>query len=50
VFSLGLISLVGPDGKTPIPETAESQGYSIRPNTKTNIGLGRPLADPEAKQ
>lgn len=43
VFSLGLISRVGADGTIPTVSIAEKSGFSLRPNTKTNIGLGRPL-------
>jgi hypothetical protein len=42
-FSLDLISRVEPDGSTPVLAIAESAGFTPRPNTKTNVGLGRPL-------
>jgi hypothetical protein len=42
-FSLDLISRVDPDGGTPAPAIAEEAGFTPRPNTKTNVGLGRPL-------
>jgi len=43
VFSLDLISRVNPDGSTPALAIAKEAGFSPRPNTKTNVGLGRPL-------
>ena len=43
VFSLDLISRVGADGDIPTTAIAVEAGYSPRPNTKTNIGLGHPL-------
>ena len=43
VFSMGLISRVGEKGSLPNAEIAKRAGFSLRPNTKTNIGLGRPL-------
>jgi hypothetical protein len=42
-FSLDLISRVEPDGTTPVVAIARKAGFSPRPNTKTNVGLGRPL-------
>jgi Pyruvate/2-oxoacid:ferredoxin oxidoreductase delta subunit len=43
VFSLDLISRVDSDGTMPNLAIAEEVGFSPRPNTKTNVGLGRPL-------
>lgn len=43
VFSLDLISRVNADGTIPTTAIAIEAGYSPRPNTKTNVGLGRPL-------
>jgi Pyruvate/2-oxoacid:ferredoxin oxidoreductase delta subunit len=43
VFSLDLISRVNPDGGVPVLEIAKAAGFTPRPNTKTNVGLGRPL-------
>lgn len=43
VFSLDLISRVYPDGTTPALAIAKDAGFTPRPNTKTNVGLGRPL-------
>lgn len=45
VFSLDLINRVNPDGTIPTDAIAKAAGFSPRPNTKTNIGLGRPLAE-----
>jgi Pyruvate/2-oxoacid:ferredoxin oxidoreductase delta subunit len=42
-FSLDLISRVNPDGSMPALEIAKAAGFTPRPNTKTNVGLGRPL-------
>ena len=47
VFSLDLISRVGKDGSIPNASIAREAGFPPRPNTKTNIGLGRPLAKEE---
>jgi hypothetical protein len=44
VFSLDLISRVNPDGTIPAIEIAKDAGFSPRPNTKTNVGLGRALS------
>ncbi|MHB8763484.1 MAG: 4Fe-4S binding protein [Deferrisomatales bacterium] len=43
VFSLDLISRVEPDGTIPVLAAAQEAGFSVRPNCKTNVGLGRPL-------
>ena len=43
VFSVGLISRVGGDGTLPTVAIAREAGFSPRPNTKTNVGLGKPL-------
>jgi len=43
VFSLDLISRVHPDGSMPALDIARAAGFTPRPNTKTNVGLGRPL-------
>ncbi|MCE5264452.1 MAG: 4Fe-4S binding protein [Deltaproteobacteria bacterium] len=42
-FSLDLISRLDPDGGTPVLAIAKAAGFTPRPNTKTNVGLGRPL-------
>ena len=43
VYSLGLISLLNPEGVAPTLEPARRAGFTPRPNTKLNVGLGRPL-------
>jgi len=43
VFSLDLISRVNPDGSAEALAIAREAGFSLRPNAKTNVGLGRPL-------
>jgi hypothetical protein len=45
VFSLDLISRVNPDGTVPTDPIVNAAGFEPRPNTKTNVGLGRPLAE-----
>jgi Pyruvate/2-oxoacid:ferredoxin oxidoreductase delta subunit len=45
VFSVDLISRVGADGSIPTVAIAQDAGFSPRPNTKTNVGLGRPLKE-----
>ena len=45
VFSLCLTSRVDPDGSIPVEAIARQAGFSPRPNTKTNLGLGRPLKE-----
>ncbi len=42
VFTVDLISRVGEDGSIPTLAIAERVGFKPRPNTKTNVGLGRP--------
>jgi hypothetical protein len=43
VFSLGLISRVESDGGIPVTPLARAAGFSVRPNMKVNVGLGRAL-------
>lgn len=45
VFSVDLISRVNADGTIPNVSVAKDSGFSPRPNTKTNVGLGRPLKE-----
>jgi NAD-dependent dihydropyrimidine dehydrogenase PreA subunit len=45
VFSVDLISRVSADGTIPTVAIAREAGFSPRPNTKTNVGLGRPLKE-----
>ena len=46
VFSLGVISVLPPDGPDPTAERIKSLGFKLRPNGKVNLGLGRPLPKP----
>ena len=46
VFSLGVISVLPPDGPDPTAERIKSLGFTLRPNGKVNLGLGRPLPKP----
>jgi NAD-dependent dihydropyrimidine dehydrogenase PreA subunit len=45
VFSVDLISRIYPDGSIPTVPIATKMGFSPSPNTKTNLGLGRPLKE-----
>jgi len=45
VFSVGLISRVSGDGTVPTAAIAKDAGFSPRQNTKTNVGLGKPLIE-----
>jgi len=44
VFSVGCICRCRPDGTPPVKGVLDKAGIFYRPNGKTNIGLGRPLA------
>lgn len=44
VVSVNIASLVEPDGTLPAERVAKRAGFEIRPNGKTNLGLGRPRA------
>jgi len=44
VFSVGCICRCNPDGTIPVKNILDEAGIFYRPNGKTNIGLGRPLA------
>lgn len=41
VFTVGVISQVMKDGAIPILDLLTQQGFSVRPNAKVNIGLGK---------
>ena len=43
VISLGVASRCLPDGTIPHEEWVRKAGYTLSPNGKTNLGLGRPL-------
>ncbi len=45
VFSLSVAARVSEDGSVPTVAIAERAGFTPRPNTKTNVGLGRPLKE-----
>jgi NAD-dependent dihydropyrimidine dehydrogenase PreA subunit len=45
VFSLFVISRMDEDGNTPLVSELEAWGYDVRPNSKVNLGLGRPLRE-----
>jgi NAD-dependent dihydropyrimidine dehydrogenase PreA subunit len=45
VFSLCLIRRAESDGTFPVLPIALEAGFKARPNTKTNVGLGRPLKE-----
>lgn len=45
VFSLDVATAVEPDNTIPAKEIVEKMGLFIRPNCKTNVGLGRPKAE-----
>lgn len=45
VFSLDLMTRVNKDGSIPVIFIAQEVGFTARPNTKTNIGFGRPLKE-----
>jgi NAD-dependent dihydropyrimidine dehydrogenase PreA subunit len=46
VFSLGVISVLPPDGPDTTAERIKLLGFTLRPNGKVNLGLGRPLPKP----
>ena len=41
VFTVGVVSRFSEDGSLPIVDLLNQQGFSIRPNAKVNVGLGR---------
>ena len=43
VFSVGVASRCLPDGSVPHEKWVTEAGYTLSPNGKTNLGLGRPL-------
>ncbi len=43
VFSLGIISVLPPEGRDPMLDRLERFGFQVRPNGKVNLGLGRPV-------
>ncbi|MFC2042350.1 hypothetical protein ACFLTV_02490, partial [Chloroflexota bacterium] len=45
VFALDIVSRVAQDGSTVAERLADEIGVAPAPNCKTNVGLGRPLAE-----
>jgi len=44
VISVNIASMLEPDGSLPVEHVAREAGFEIRPNGKSNLGLGRRLA------
>lgn len=49
VISAGVSSRCGPDGSVPYVDIVRQGGFTLALNTKTNLGLGRPLFDDQAR-
>jgi hypothetical protein len=45
VFSVDAIGLVEADGSVPVRDVLLQDGFTLSPNGKNNMGLGRPLYD-----
>jgi len=45
VISVNIGSMLEPDGSVPAERVAKEAGFQIRPNGKSNIGLGRPSVE-----
>jgi len=45
VISVDIASLLEPDGSLPAERVAGEAGFKLRPNGKSNLGLGRPRAE-----
>jgi Fe-S-cluster-containing hydrogenase component 2 len=45
VFSLGIICRFSDDGSIPLIKILESENINVRPNSKVNVGLGKPLSE-----
>jgi len=43
VISAGVAARCNPDGSVPYVDTVERCGFTLSLNSKTNLGLGRPL-------
>jgi len=41
VFSVGIISRIADNGEIPVMDLLNEKNFSIRPNAKINVGLGR---------
>jgi len=44
-ITMNIASMLEPDGSLPAERVARDAGFEIRPNGKSNLGLGRPRAD-----
>ena len=49
VISVECINVVEPDGSLPMDKILSEMGITRYINGKTNVGLGRPLAEGESK-
>jgi len=49
VFAVGIASKCLPDGSIPHQAWVAEAGYSLSPNGKNNLGLGRPLFEEAAR-
>jgi len=49
VFSLDVICLPEPEGTVPVLPVIEEEGFNVRINGKTNLGLGRRTNQEEAR-
>ena len=45
VVSVGLVTRFAEDGSLPVADKLNNMGFTVRPNAKINVGLGRPLMD-----
>lgn len=45
VVSVGLVTRFADDGSLPVADRLKDMGFTLRPNAKINVGLGRPLID-----
>jgi hypothetical protein len=50
VFAVDLISIVEKDGSIPTIDAARRASVEVSSNGKTNVGLGRPLADVSSEE
>lgn len=48
VFTVGIISTFDDYNKIPVIERIEDMGFSVRPNAKINVGLGRRLTEDDS--
>jgi hypothetical protein len=45
VMSVNIGARLEPDGSNPAETAAQEAGFTLRPNGKTNLGLGKPNID-----